>query len=91
MSDQVKVKLPEEVVNYLQALDYELGGLQVLHTHALDAGLGKEKTREIRELYLEKYAQFQVAKMELALDYGHMAPGKSWWVDYTEGVLYFGT
>ena len=29
------IRLPDEVVDYLQSLDYEIGGLQVLHTHAM--------------------------------------------------------
>lgn len=87
---QVKVELPGDVVNYLQALDYELGGLQVLHTHALGAGLSEDKTQELREQFQKKYAAFQLAKLEVAEEYRQVINGEPWWVDYVEGVLYVG-
>lgn len=40
---QMTIRLPDETVNYLQRLDYEIAGLQVLHTHALKTGVPLEK------------------------------------------------
>lgn len=59
---ETTIRLPDGTVNYLQRLDYEVGGLQVLHTHALNAGTPPEKRREIREEFQEKYAEYQLAK-----------------------------
>lgn len=84
----VEIKLAGELVNYLQALDYEVGGLQVLHTHALSAGVSPEKTEEIRRQFQEKYAEYQLAKRELWAPYDKDYPGCRWWVDFQEGVLH---
>ena len=86
----VEIRLPEETVNYLQRLDYELGGLQVLHTHALNAGTPLEKRMEIRREYQERYAEYQLAKQEVFRVYGaDHAACKRWWVSFQEGVMYF--
>ena len=82
------VRLPDEVVDYLQALDYEIGGLQVLHTHALNAGVPEDKVLELRQRLQEKYQEYQLAKQELWADYSKEYPQyKRWWVDFQEGVL----
>lgn len=88
MRENVTIRLPEELVDYLQALDFEIGGLQVLHTHALNAGVPAEKTAEIRERFQEKFAEYQLAKQELWARYGKDYPGRRWWVDFQEGVLH---
>lgn len=85
---QEKIQLQEELVNYLQALDYELGGLQVLHTHALNAGATEEKTAKIRERFQEKFAEYQLAKQEMWAPYDKKYPKARWWVDFQEGVLH---
>lgn len=82
------VQLPEETVNYLQCLDYELGGLQVLHTHALNAGTPEEKTAEIRRAFQEKYQECRLAREETFAAFGR--PGRPMRIDYTQGVLYIG-
>lgn len=84
----VKIRLEDELVNYLQALDYETGGLQVLHTHALNAGVDAEKTEEIRRRFQEKFAEYQLAKQELWRAYDKGYPRARWWVDFQEGVLH---
>lgn len=84
------VRLPDDVVDYLQALDYEIGGLQVLHTHAMSAGVPMKKTRAIRRRFQEKFQEYQLAKQEVFRVYGaDHAHCKRWWVDFTEGVMHF--
>lgn len=80
-----RVRLPEELVNYLQRLDYEVNGLRVLHTHALSAGAPAE---EIRERFQEKFAEYQLAKQEMWSKFGGGRTGSRWWVDFQEGVLH---
>lgn len=83
------IRLPEETVNYLQRMDYELGGLQVLHTHALKAGVPLEKRMEIRREFQEVYAEYQLAKQEMWAEYAPRFPGaKSWRVDFQTGELH---
>lgn len=90
MKNSSSIRLPDEVVDYLQALDYETGGLQVLHTHALNAGVQAEKVEEIRRRFQEKFQEYQLAKQEAFAAYGaeHRAC-KRWWVDFQEGVMHF--
>lgn len=88
VTGSVKVPLPEETANYLQSLDYELGGLQVLHTHALNAGVPAEKVEEILERFQEKFAEYQLAKQEMWAEFDAQYPKCRWWVDFTEGVLH---
>ena len=54
------IRLPEDLVNYLQALDYEIGGLQVLHTHAINAGTPEETVKRVRERFLEEIGRAHV-------------------------------
>ena len=73
--DEITIRLPEETVNYLQRLDYELGGLQVLHTHALK--------------FQETFAEYQMAKDEMWAEYAPRFPGEArWWVDFQTGELH---
>ena len=84
------IRLPEDLVNYLQALDYEIGGLQVLHTHAINAGTPEETVKRVRERFLEVYQEYQLAKQEVFRVYGaDHAACKRWWVSFQEGVMYF--
>lgn len=85
---EVTVRLPDELVNYLQVLDYEAAGLQVLHTHALNAGTPAEKAEEIRERFQEKFGEYQLAKQEMWGRFGGNFPNSRWWVDFQEGVLH---
>lgn len=80
------VRLPDEMVDYLQALDYEIRGFQVLHTHALNAGTPEEKLEEIERRFQEAFQEYQLAKQEMFKTYGREC--KRWWVDFQEGVLY---
>lgn len=83
------IRLPDETVNYLQRLDYEMGGLQVLHTHALNAGVALEKRMEIRREYQETYAEYQLAKNEMWAEFAPRFPDcKRWWVDFQTGELH---
>lgn len=82
------IPLPDEMIDYLQALDYEVSGYRVLHTHALNAGVDKEKLDTIQEKFTEKFQEFQIAKQELYATYVKGKECKRWWVDYLEGVLY---
>lgn len=90
MKSTSSIRLPDEVVNYLQALDYEIGGLQVLHTHALNAGVQAEKVEEIQQRFQDKFQEYQLAKQEVFATYGadHRSC-KRWWVDFQEGVMHF--
>ena len=63
--NETTIRLPDGTVNYLQRLDYELGGLQVLHTHALNAGTPLERRMEIRREFQETFAEYQLAKQEM--------------------------
>ena len=83
----VTIQLPDELVNYLESLDYEAAGLQVLHTHALNAGVPAEKTAEIQKRFQEAFAEYQMAKREMWARFGRDYPGKRWQVDFQEGVL----
>lgn len=84
------VRLPDEVVDYLQSLDYEIGGLQVLHTHALNAGAPAEKVAELQARFQEKYSEYQLAKQEaFAAHSGEHRSCRRWWVNFQEGVMYF--
>lgn len=86
---KTRLPLPDEVVNYLQALEYELGGLKVLHTHALNAGTPAEKTAALRAQYQEKFSEYQLAKEELWARYRADYPDcKRWWVDFQTGLLH---
>lgn len=83
------VQLDEETVNYLQRLDYELGGLQVLHTHALRAGANREKLAAVKREFQETFAEYQMAKEELWARFAPEHPRfKSWRVDFQTGILY---
>lgn len=86
--DELTIRMPEETVNYLQRLDYEIGGLQVLHTHALNAGTPLEKRMEIRREFTERFEEFQLAKQEFWAQYEPEYPGASWRLDYASGNLY---
>ena len=88
---EMTIRLPEETVNYLQRLDYEIGGLQVLHTHALKAGTPLEKRMEIRREFQETFAEYQMAKNEMWAEYAPRFPGAvRWWVDFQTGELHIG-
>ena len=82
------IRLPEETVNYLERLDYELGGLQVLHTHALKAGVPLEQRMEIRRQYQETFAEYQLAKREMWAEFDAEYPNARWWVDFQSGELH---
>lgn len=85
---ETRIHLPDKVVIYLERLDYELGGLQVLHTHALNAGAPAEKVEEIHTRFQEKFAEYQLAKQAIWERFGKDHAGKSWRVDFREGVLH---
>lgn len=77
-------------MDYLQALDYEIGGLQVLHTHALNAGAPEERAEAVRRRFQEKFQEYQLAKQEVFARYGGEHRGcKRWWLDFQEGVMRF--
>ena len=85
---ETTVRLPDETVNYLQRLDYEIGGLQVLHTHAMNAGAPLEQRTELKREFQEKYAEYQLAKQEMWAGFAARYPRCRWWVDFQEGVLH---
>lgn len=86
--NEITIQLPEETVNYLQRLDYEVGGLQVLNTHALNAGTPLEKRMELRREFQEVFAEYQLAKQEMWAEFAPKYPQCRWWVDFQEGVLH---
>lgn len=87
--DELTIRLPEETVNYLQRLDYEIGGLQVLHTHALKAGTALEQRMEVKREFQERFAEYQLAKQEMWAEVAPQFPrAKRWWVDFQTGLLH---
>lgn len=87
--DEFAIRLPDEAVNYLETLDYELGGLEVLHTHALNAGAPLERRMEIKREFQETYAEYQMAKAEMWAEYAPRFPNaRRWWVDFQAGELH---
>lgn len=89
---ETTIRLPDETVNYLQRLDYEIGGLQVLHTHALKAGTPLEKRMEIRREFQDTYAEYQIAKNEMWAEFAPRFPKvRSWRVDFQTGLLHVET
>ena len=87
--DELTIRMPEETVNYLQRLDYEIGGLQVLHTHALNAGTPLEKRMEIRREFQERFAEYQLAKNAMWEEFAPQFPrAKCWCVDFQTGMLH---
>lgn len=87
--DELTIRLPEETVNYLQRLEYEIGGLRVLHTHALNAGTALEKRMEIKKEFQERFAEYQLAKNAMWEEYAPKFPrAKRWWVDFQTGLLH---
>lgn len=87
--NETAIKLPEETVNHLQRLDYELGGLRVLHTHALKAGTPLEKRMEIKREFQETFAEYQLAKDEMWAEYAPRFPNaQRWWVDFQSEELH---
>lgn len=83
------IALPAEAVAELERLSFEVNGLKVLHTHALDAELNRDKIKEIRRLFLEKQSEYRLSAQEVANAYGVPA-GTEWRIDFGEGVLRFG-
>lgn len=87
--NETTIRPPDETVNYLQRLDYELAGLQVLHTHALKAATPLVKRMEIRREFQETYAEYQMAKNEMWAEFAPRFPNmKRWWVDFQTGELH---
>lgn len=84
----VEIRLDDEVVNYLQRLDFEIGGLRVLHTHAMNAGVSEDKTLELQQKFQETYAEYQLAKQELWAQYNDKYPTCRWWVNFQTGILH---
>ena len=86
---ETTIRLPDETVDYLQRLDYEIAGLQVLHTHALKAGTPLEQRMEIKREFQERYAEYQLAKNEMWAEFAPRFPNmKRWWVDFQTGELH---
>ncbi len=87
--EEITIPLAEDTVNYLQRLDYELAGLQVLHTHALRAGVPLEQRMEVRRQFQEVFAEYQLAKDEMWAQFAPEHPRfKSWRVDFQTGLLH---
>lgn len=87
--EEITIPLAEDAVNYLQRLDYELAGLQVLHTHALRAGVSLEQRMEVRRQFQEVFAEYQLAKDEMWAQFAPEHPRfKSWRVDFQTGLLH---
>lgn len=87
--NETTIRLPDGTVNYLQRLDYELGGLQVLHTHALNAGTPLERRMEIRREFQETFTEYQLAKNEMWAEFAPRFPGAvNWRVNFETGELH---
>lgn len=79
-----EIPIPDEVIFELERLSYEANGLKVLHTHALNAELPREKIREIRREFVEKNTEYRLTAQEVANAYGVQG---AWRIDFLEGVL----
>lgn len=87
--NEITIRLPEETVNYLQRMEYETSGLQVLSTHALNAGVPLEKRMEIRREHQEVFAEYQLAKQEMWAEFAPQYPNaQRWRVDFQTGLLH---
>lgn len=87
----LEIPVPEKLVDYFQMLDFEIAGLQVLHTHALNAGVSEEKCEKIKNDYLEKYKELQLLKAETEKEYLANIPFTSWNLIYNRGIIYVTT
>jgi len=81
------IQLPDEVVLYLQKLTYEANGLKVLHTHALNAGVPREKAQEIQSEFLARFEECELAKEEMWKPYQKDHPNAVWHLDFDTGIL----
>lgn len=86
----VEIPISEDIINYLQMLDYEISGLKILHTHALLCNAPEEKCEKIKKEFLEKYEEMQVLKSEIEKQYLSDLNGQfaSWQINYNRGMMY---
>lgn len=84
---QVELQISEKVVELLQRLCYEEDGLKVLHTHAMNAGVSKENLLAIRKEFLERHAEYEMAKKEMWAQYEQDYPNAEWHLDFTTGII----
>lgn len=91
MHERVVIRMPIErdLLNYIQAIEYETEGLKVLHNHALAAELPDKTVQQLYAKYQEKYQEYRLAKDEMWEEYGReYRHAKCWHVDYQRGVMY---
>lgn len=83
------ITLPDEIVANLERLSYEVNGLKVLHTHALNAGVEQEKVLEIRRAFLEKQSEYRLMQQAVVTAFSGGKKEVRWSIDFAEGVLTF--
>lgn len=86
-----QITIPEEVSNYIEALDYSTESLRELLLDAAERGIqGTEAYDRWEQMYTDSYAEFQVAKAQFEKDY--VAPFRdgsrvNWRLDYNTSTL----
>ena len=86
--NQIQKQVPEKVVELLQRLCYEASGLKVLYTHALNAGVAKEKLNGIQREFLERHQEYELAKQEMWSRFSGDYSGAEWRLDFGTGTIH---
>lgn len=85
------IKLPEDMSNYIEALDYDVRALRDLLCTAAERGIeSSEAYAHWEQEYLLKSAEFQVAKAEMERNFvtPHADGARvSWFLDYATHSL----
>ena len=84
-----RIKLPEELVNYVEGLAHRTAARKDLIAFMIDHGLGEsEAFHKYHKEYEELYAQYEIAKDELAQTYVTQThPNCKWQLNFSTGVL----
>jgi hypothetical protein len=81
-------EVPEEVVNYLEGLDYDVNALQNLIAFlGRSYEVNKELIKDYQNDYLQKFAEFEKAKQIFANDLGLGNSGANWSLDYATRIV----
>lgn len=86
--NMLEIPIPESIIDYFEQLDFEINGLKILHTHALQCNVAEEKCEKIKAEFLEKYNELQILKAEIEKEYLKGINFKSWNIIYNRGMMY---
>lgn len=85
----VQIQLPEDLVNYIESLSYEVGARKDMLAFMVDRGMmGTEGYEKYHDSYLEFYSKYEIAKRDLEARFvrpNH--PNCTWSLDFDTGVL----